>query len=106
MCLLKVRSSCFISASYRLRLDHMCHAFFMIVAQHMGKKFDDLYIANENGYLKNAVHREEGKVITAIVENVHLLMSKNISEVVMGLMAALQCRLSSENEEDFPIYST
>ena len=60
----------------------------MFVAQHMGEDFDDLYIANENGYLKNAVHRGEGKVITAIVENVHLMMSKNISEVVMGLMAA------------------
>ena len=88
MCLLKLRYSCFISASYRLRLDHMHHAFFMIVAQHMGEDFDDLYIANENGYLKNKVHRGEGKVITAIVENVHLMMSKNISEVVMGLMAA------------------
>ena len=81
MCLLKLRYSCFISASYRLRLDHMRHAFFMIVAQHMGEDFDDLYIANENGYLKNKVHRGEGKVITATVENVHLMISKNISEV-------------------------
>ena len=66
----------------------MHHAFFMIVAQHMGEDFDDLYIANENGYLKNVVHRGEGRVVTAIVENVHLMMSKNISEVIVDLMAA------------------
>ena len=88
MCLLKVRYSCFISASYRLRLDHMHHAFFMIVTQHMGDDIDDLYIVYENGYLKNVVHRREGKVITAIVENMHLVMLKNIPEFVMGLMAA------------------
>ena len=66
----------------------MRNAFFMIVAQHMGEDFDDMYKENNNGYLQSTVHREAGKVITALVENVILVASKTISEAVMALMAA------------------
>ena len=108
MCLLKVRYSYFISASYRLRLDHMHHAFFMIVAQHMGEDFDHMYIANENGYLKNAAHHKEGKVITASGERAFIDVEKHFRgrHGFDGRLLHLQCWLSTENEEDFPIYST